>query len=59
MNRLSREKSPTCAAHALNPVDWFPWGEEAFEKARSEDKPVFLIGYSTPLVPRHGEGVFR
>ena len=48
MNRLSREKSPYLRQHALNPVDWLPWGEEAFEKARSEDKPVFLsIGYST------------
>jgi len=48
MNRLSREKSPYLRQHALNPVDWFPWGEEAFEKARREDKPVFLsIGYST------------
>ena len=47
-NRLNREKSPYLRQHALNPVDWFPWGEEAFEKARREDKPVFLsIGYST------------
>ena len=47
-NRLSREKSPYLLQHAGNPVDWFPWGEEAFEKAAREDKPVFLsIGYST------------
>ena len=47
-NRLSREKSPYLLQHAQNPVDWYPWGEEAFEKARREDKPVFLsIGYST------------
>ena len=47
-NRLQHEQSPYLRQHALNPVDWFPWGEEAFEKARSEDKPIFLsIGYST------------
>jgi len=47
-NRLKYEKSPYLQQHALNPVDWFPWGEEAFEKARREDKPIFLsIGYST------------
>jgi uncharacterized protein YyaL (SSP411 family) len=47
-NRLAKEKSPYLLQHARNPVDWFPWGEEAFEKARKEDKPVFLsIGYST------------
>src|SRR5437762_12952844 len=47
-NRLAREKSPYLLQHAHNPVDWFPWGEEAFEKAKREDKPVFLsIGYST------------
>lgn len=47
-NRLAHEKSPYLLQHAHNPVDWYPWGEEAFEKARSEDKPVFLsIGYST------------
>jgi uncharacterized protein YyaL (SSP411 family) len=48
MNRLSRERSPYLLQHAANPVDWFPWGEEAFERARREDKPIFLsIGYST------------
>ncbi len=47
-NRLIKETSPYLLAHAHNPVDWLPWGEEAFEKARTEDKPVFLsIGYST------------
>ncbi len=47
-NRLSKEKSPYLLQHAHNPVDWFPWSEEAFEKAKRENKPVFLsIGYST------------
>ena len=47
-NRLIQEKSPYLQQHAHNPVDWYPWGEEAFEKARREDKPIFLsIGYST------------
>ncbi len=47
-NRLFKEKSPYLLQHAYNSVDWFPWNEEAFEKARSEDKPIFLsIGYST------------
>ncbi len=46
-NRLATETSPYLRQHAENPVDWFPWGEEAFEKARAEDKPVFLsVGYS-------------
>ncbi len=46
-NRLSSETSPYLLQHAHNPVDWYPWGEEAFEKARTEDKPIFLsIGYS-------------
>jgi len=48
MNRLAKERSPYLLQHAGNPVDWFPWGEEAFERARREDKPIFLsIGYST------------
>ena len=42
MNRLARERSPYLLQHAQNPVDWFPWTEEAFAKARSEDKPIFL-----------------
>ncbi|MEO6938692.1 MAG: thioredoxin domain-containing protein [Candidatus Kapaibacterium sp.] len=47
-NRLVHEKSPYLQQHAYNPVDWFPWGEEAFAKARDEEKPIFLsIGYST------------
>ena len=46
-NRLINEKSPYLLQHARNPVDWYPWCEEAFERARREDKPVFLsIGYS-------------
>ncbi|UCF81673.1 MAG: DUF255 domain-containing protein [Acidobacteriota bacterium] len=46
-NHLIHEKSPYLLQHAYNPVDWHPWGEEAFEKARKEDKPVFLsVGYS-------------
>lgn len=47
-NRLAQEKSPYLLQHASNPVDWYPWGEEAFIKATTEDKPIFLsIGYST------------
>ncbi len=47
-NRLIHEKSPYLLQHAHNPVDWYPWGEEAFHKAQSENKPIFLsIGYST------------
>src|SRR5471032_1432657 len=47
-NKLSREKSPYLLQHAHNPVDWLPWGEEAFAQARRENKPIFLsIGYST------------
>ena len=48
MNRLARERSPYLLQHAKNPVDWYPWGEEAFAAARTGDKPIFLsIGYST------------
>lgn len=48
MNHLKNETSPYLLQHAENPVDWYPWCGEAFEKARKEDKPVFLsIGYST------------
>ena len=47
-NRLAKEKSPYLLQHQHNPVDWFPWGAEAFEKAKKENKPIFLsIGYST------------
>ncbi|MET1001722.1 MAG: thioredoxin domain-containing protein, partial [Acidimicrobiia bacterium] len=48
MNRLAHETSPYLRQHADNPVDWYPWGDEAFAKARAEDKPVLLsVGYSS------------
>ena len=48
MNRLADERSPYLLQHATNPVDWYPWGEAAFARARAEDKPIFLsVGYST------------
>src|SRR4051794_26369788 len=47
-NRLARETSPYLLLHARNPVDWYPWGPEAFAKAKAEGKPIFLsIGYSS------------
>jgi uncharacterized protein len=47
-NRLIYEKSPYLLQHAGNLVDWYPWGKPAFDKAREEDKPIFLsIGYAT------------
>ncbi|MCU1334556.1 MAG: spermatosis-associated protein 20-like, partial [Bryobacterales bacterium] len=47
-NRLINEKSPYLLQHAHNPVDWYPWGQAALDKARQEDKPIFLsVGYST------------
>ena len=47
-NHLSNDKSPYLLQHVNNPVDWYPWGEEAFNKAQKEDKPIFLsIGYSS------------
>uniref|UniRef100_A0A8C4FEM2 Spermatogenesis associated 20 n=1 Tax=Dicentrarchus labrax TaxID=13489 RepID=A0A8C4FEM2_DICLA len=47
-NRLAKERSPYLLQHAHNPVDWYPWGQEAFDKAKNEDKPIFLsVGYST------------
>src|SRR5438094_4140342 len=47
MNRLASETSPYLLQHASNPVEWYPWGEEALERARSEDKPILLsIGYA-------------
>lgn len=47
-NRLAKESSPYLLMHAHNPVDWYPWGPEAFEKARKENKPIFLsVGYSS------------
>lgn len=46
-NRLINEKSPYLLQHTYNPVDWYAWSEEAFMKAKAEDKPIFLsIGYS-------------
>ena len=48
MNKLSNEKSEYLIQHSNNPVNWFQWGKEAFDKAKSEDKPIFLsIGYSS------------
>ena len=48
VNRLSSERSPYLLQHATNPVEWYPWGEEAFARARNENKPIFLsVGYST------------
>ncbi|EKF35009.1 DUF255 domain-containing protein [Bacillus xiamenensis] len=47
-NRLITEKSPYLLQHALNPVNWYPWGKEAFDKAKRENKPVLVsIGYAT------------
>ena len=47
MNRLADETSPYLLQHAANPVDWYPWGDEAFERARDEDKPILLsVGYA-------------
>ncbi|XP_078135033.1 spermatogenesis-associated protein 20 isoform X2 [Sander vitreus] len=47
-NRLAMERSPYLLQHAHNPVDWYPWGQDAFDKAKNEDKPIFLsVGYST------------
>ena len=47
-NKLVCEKSPYLLQHADNPVNWYPWGDEAFNKAHEENKPIFLsIGYST------------
>ena len=47
MNRLADETSPYLQQHRENPVDWYPWGDEAFEKARTEDKPILLsVGYA-------------
>src|SRR3954471_14315642 len=47
-NRLAKEKSPYLLQHAHNPVDWYPWGPEAFAAAKKQHKPIFLsVGYST------------
>ena len=59
-NALIRETSPYLLLHAHNPVDWYPWGPEALERAKAENKPIFLsVGYSTCYwLSRHGtEGV--
>src|SRR5688572_32581108 len=46
-NRLAKERSPYLRQHMHNPVDWYPWGREALDRAKAEDKPVFLsIGYA-------------
>ena len=48
LNRLNKSQSPYLLQHASNPVDWYPWGEEAFKIAKKKNKPIFLsIGYST------------
>src|SRR5208283_4882950 len=48
LNHLAAESSPYLLQHVTNPVDWYPWGDEAFNKAKTEDKPIFLsIGYSS------------
>ncbi len=47
-NRLAKETSPYLLLHAHNPVDWYPWGPEAFARAKAENKPIFLsVGYSS------------
>ena len=47
-NHLSHEHSPYLLQHAHNPVDWYPWGQEAFQRAREQGRPIFLsVGYST------------
>ncbi|XP_030841722.1 spermatogenesis-associated protein 20-like [Strongylocentrotus purpuratus] len=56
-NRLAQEKSPYLLQHASNPVDWYPWGQEAFDKARVENKLIFLSVGNMSLVPCNGEGV--
>ena len=48
MNRLADETSPYLLQHAENPVDWYPWGEEALERAQAEDVPIFLSRLATP-----------
>ena len=46
-NRLMNEKSPYLLQHSYNPINWYPWGNEAFEVAKKDDKPIFLsVGYS-------------
>ena len=61
MNRLAQETSPYLLQHAGNPVDWYPWGDEAFARARAEDKPLLALDrlLRLPLVPRDGARVVR
>jgi uncharacterized protein YyaL (SSP411 family) len=47
-NRLSRETCPYLLQHAENPVDWYPWGEEALASARADDKPILVVAHSDP-----------
>ena len=50
-NRLAESTSPYLQQHAGNPVDWYPWGDEALEKAKELDRPIFLsVGYSLSLI---------
>ncbi len=49
-NYLSGESSPYLLQHADNPVDWYPWGEKALERARREDKPIFLVSATPPVI---------
>ena len=60
-NRLANETSPYLRQHADNPVDWYPWGDEAQARARSEDKPILLVGrlLGVSLVSRDGARVVR
>ena len=60
-NRLAHEKSPYLLQHAHNPVDWYPWGDEAFAKAAREEQADFPFHrlFHLPLVPRHGARVVR
>ena len=58
-NRLAQEKSPYLLQHAHNPVDWYPWGEEAFAKAQQRRQADFFVGgiFDLPLVPCDGARV--
>jgi len=61
MNRLAQEQSPYLLQHKDNPVDWYPWGEEAFAAAEKQDKPIFPFHrlFYMPLVPCHGTRIVR
>jgi thiol:disulfide interchange protein len=50
-NRLAQEKSPYLLQHAHNPVDWYPWGQEAFDRAKQENKPIFVDTYASWCEP--------